>query len=325
MIRPFVTDAYALEDADPEFLYDLTLFAKGLLLQLDTGSAPEGSPSARQLKSLSYTWRDIRSKLRKGEAAVEFVQYMPFRGLPRMGAIVLRHGDRPRWVFQPAPGRIDGLFGSDIDDGERWNKDRVYRGDRLAGLVWTPELRKALGDAKTVFFAPDGCYHNIAIEYVLPDSTVEARRLTSTRRLMERGSESRSFSATDPMLLFGDMPHRIRDLALAGQLHLCCHEKDLHFLNAKQKRQTVVLRLTSNACHFPTQVLSQQVQRVGYFLSAYAPLVNGVLSSLFAFIILCYVGYCKKNFQKNNPTPKNGIVSMVCFSITEYCRNRIRP
>lgn len=207
MIRPFVTDAYALEDADPEFLYDLTLFAKGLLLQLDTGSAPEGSPSARQLKSLSYTWRDIRSKLRKGEAAVEFVQYMPFRGLPRMGAIVLRHGDRPRWVFQPAPGRIDGLFGSDIDDGERWNKDRVYRGDRLAGLVWTPELRKALGDAKTVFFAPDGCYHNIAIEYVLPDSTVEARRLTSTRRLMERGSESRSFSATDPMLLFGDIDY----------------------------------------------------------------------------------------------------------------------
>lgn len=208
MLRPFVSDAYALENADPEFLYDLTLFAKGLLLQLDTGLAEDQSPSGQQLESLTYTWKNIRSKLRPGEAAVEFVQYMPFHGgRPEMAALVLRHGDRPRWVRQPSPSLIDGRYGSAVDDGKRNTKDRMYLDSVLCTLVWTPELMEAIGGSRTVFFAPDGCYHNIAIEYIIPDGGPEARRLTSTRRLMERGSAARAFSSSDPMLLFGDIDY----------------------------------------------------------------------------------------------------------------------
>ena len=33
-MRPFIADCYRLEDADAAFLFDVTLFSKGLLLQL---------------------------------------------------------------------------------------------------------------------------------------------------------------------------------------------------------------------------------------------------------------------------------------------------
>lgn len=207
MLRPFVTDAYAIEDADAEFLYDLTLFAKGLLLQLETGAAG-ASPSRTQLKKLEYTWRDIRSKLKPGEAAVEFVQYTPFEGKRQeMAALVLRHGDKPRWVRQPSPLLIDERFGRAIDNGERTGKDRVYRDTILPGYIWSEGLMQALDKCHTVFFAPDGCYHNIAMEYIVPEGGPEARRLTSTRRLMDRGEESAKLSASDPMLLFGDIDY----------------------------------------------------------------------------------------------------------------------
>ena len=208
MIRPFVTDAYALEDADPAFLYDLTLFAKGLLLQLDARNDSDGRPTRKNLESLTLSWKDIRSKLKKGEAAVEFIQYQSFGSSePAMAALVLRPGKAPVWVAQPAPARFEKRFGPLIDDGMRKTKDMVYGDPILPGLVWTEELMKELSDVNTIFFAPDGLYHTLAIEYLLPDYGPQARRLTSTRRLMDRGSRKLAFDAGEGMLLFGDIDY----------------------------------------------------------------------------------------------------------------------
>ncbi len=208
MIRPFVTDAYALEGADPEFLYNLTLFAKGLLLQLDAGNEAVGRPSRRNLESLSLTWKDVRSKLKKGEAAVEFIQYLPFDGEEAaLAALVLRPGKAPAWISQPAPSRFEKRFGPLIDDGLRKTKDMVYGDSILPGLVWTDELMRTLEGANTIFFAPDGLYHTLAIEYLLPEDGPQARRLTSTRRLMDRGTMATEFDAREGMLLFGDIDY----------------------------------------------------------------------------------------------------------------------
>ncbi|MDE6277054.1 MAG: CHAT domain-containing protein [Muribaculaceae bacterium] len=208
MLRPFVADAYALEDADPEFLYDLTLFAKGLLMQLDAATDSEGRPTRRNLEELSLTWKDIRKKLKPGEAAVEFVQYTPFGSEEQaMGALLLLPGKKPVWVQQPSPTLLEKRFGPLIDDGLRKTKDRVYSDPKLPGMVWSPTLMDALNGAKTIFFAPDGRYHTLAVEYLLPGDGPEARRLTSTRRLMDRGRADRSLKAEDAMLLYGDIDY----------------------------------------------------------------------------------------------------------------------
>lgn len=213
MLRPFITDAYAIEGADPQFLYDLTLFAKGLLLQLNTGN-PDEKGFRRNLKSLNYTWKDIKGKLKKGEAAIEFITYIPFGETePQLGALVLTYTKKPIWIGLPSSKVLENRYGSKIDDGQRYSKDEVYLDSVLPQLIWTKDLLDELNGVTTVYFSPDGPYHNIAIEYIVPDEVFEARRLSSTRRLMERGATNAKFSSSNPMLLMGDIDYYANNAA----------------------------------------------------------------------------------------------------------------
>ena len=100
-MRPFVADAYQTEDADAAFLYDVTLFAKGLLLQIERFSG-RGKATDEALASLRHTWRDVQRQLRADECAVEFIQYEK-DGQQHMAALVLRTPDNlggyPSWLL----------------------------------------------------------------------------------------------------------------------------------------------------------------------------------------------------------------------------------
>lgn len=85
-VRPFVTDCYRLEDIDAGFLYDVTLFAKGLLLQLDSAGG------GRQ--NIHATWQMIQEKLKPDACAIEFIQYEKY-GHQQMGALVLKKTGSP--------------------------------------------------------------------------------------------------------------------------------------------------------------------------------------------------------------------------------------
>lgn len=192
-MRPFVADCYQTEGADPAFLYDVTLFSKGLLLQVNRLSG-HGTASTAALNSLRYTWRQIQRRLTEGSCAIEFVQYEK-RGEQKMGAIVLRNTGSPQWVEMLSPDD----FMSHQSNG-RTNKERIYNtaGSTKNALyndsafysqIWNGQLVKAIGKCKKVYFAPDGYLHQVAIEYMIPDELAKADfyRLTSTRRLMESG------------------------------------------------------------------------------------------------------------------------------------------
>lgn len=197
-LRPFVADCYRLEDADPTFLYDVTLFSKGLLLQLDRLSG-NSAASEKALKTLSYKWSDIQKRLKPKQSAIEFIQYEK-DGKQYMAALVLKSTGKPNFVPLTSPDEILSLVGKDMQSTDRSNKDKLYDDENLHSLVWTEDLMKALAGTKRIYFAPDGYLQRLAIEYMPPVEDFELYRLTSTRRLMETPTV---LTSTSPMLFVG--------------------------------------------------------------------------------------------------------------------------
>lgn len=199
IIRPFVTDCYRLEDADAGFLYDVTLFAKGLLLQLDSAGG------GRQ--NIHATWQMVQEKLKPDACAIEFVQYEKY-GREKMGALVLKRTGKPIFVKMSDP---DSVLNYKIDvkgtyltvdslirsvHGPDWDS-RVPRNllysDSLGlnNFIWNSNLIEAVANSQDLWFAPDGYTHQLAIEYLLPESIKykSCHRLSSTRVLLSEGRE----------------------------------------------------------------------------------------------------------------------------------------
>lgn len=197
-LRPFIADCYLLEDSDPAFLYNITLFSKGILLQL-TRVSGTGTAQEAALKTLDYVWLDIQKKLGKTDAAIEFIQYGDGQN-DKMAALLLRADGKPQFVPLTSPHEIMMIAGEEINSTIRNDKDRFYSDSTFCRKVWTPELIQALHGIKCLYFAPDGYLHRVAIEYMPPVENISVCRLTSTRRLMEGKTESPTASA---MLAFG--------------------------------------------------------------------------------------------------------------------------
>ncbi len=194
--RPFIADCYQLENEDPAFLYDVSLFAKGLLLQLNRMSG-HGVASESALASLQHKWTDIQKVLAVDACAIEFVQYEKL-GKQRMGAIVLKKTGQPQWVQMMDP---DVFYDYKIGDGDDTNRkrlavtgvdtqskrNRLYNDEDFCGELWNKDLVSRIGKASKIYFAPDGYLQQMAIEYMddVPFPDAEIFRLSSTRRLIE--------------------------------------------------------------------------------------------------------------------------------------------
>lgn len=187
-MRPFVTDCYQLEGEDPGFLYDVALFSKGLLLQMNGLERRESIDGV--LASLRLGWRDVQNRLPSDGCSIEFIQYEK-DGQMHMGALVLRKKGSPVWVRMMDPEafmdyKVNGrpnrsrLFA-------RNGKDRndLYRDEELRSLLWSKELCSAIGSARRVYFSPDGFLHLLGIEYMPPRQLngKDFYRLSSSREL----------------------------------------------------------------------------------------------------------------------------------------------
>lgn len=186
-LRPFVIDCYRLEHADPAFLYDVTIFSKSLLLEY-----------SRNSKLQVNNWQQIQRQLKPNECAIEFVQYEKY-DKTQMGALVLGKQGRPEFIclgdidhILDVPIKGGGIVADAIDFDDPWLKNDFYTDSVLFPLIWTPELLDAIGtDTKKVYFAPDGIFHYMAIEYMLPGDKTSLQsdqlyRLTSTRQLVTK-------------------------------------------------------------------------------------------------------------------------------------------
>lgn len=193
-IRPFVADCYRTENADPAFLYDVALFSKSLLLEY-----------ARKGKPQPVTWKQVQKKLKPNDCAVEFVQYEKF-GEKQMGALVLKKTGKPNFVWISTLADIENiqLYSGDylleaVTYDEAGLKDDLYNDSAIFNQIWTPELLKAIGkETRRLYFSADGLFHELAIEYMLPDAPEQTAlksenlyRLSSTRQLLVNSGKNR--------------------------------------------------------------------------------------------------------------------------------------
>ena len=178
-IHQFLYDCYRLGNYSPEMLYDLALFSKDYLMRRDVRPT---------------SWKDVRKALRKSDCAIEFVQYFGKKDEKRLGCLVLKsNSKKPLFIDLFSTDSLLNLplthahtIGSAITYSVNTVKDTLYNDERLPRLVWSKALLKAIGDATKVYFAPDGLLHQLAIEYLMPDSAKMCYRLTSTRKLSQK-------------------------------------------------------------------------------------------------------------------------------------------
>lgn len=187
-MRPFVTDCFQLEGEDPGFIFDVALFSKGLLLQLN---AFDRNPDT--IETLNYTWKEIRKSLPADGCAIEFVQYEK-NGAQKLGAVVIRKKGLPVWVSLMDPTAfLDYEIGGKRNESRCYSssgsvKNALYQDNELKGQIWNAALQNAIGDSRKIYFSPDGYIHQLAIEYMLPESLAERKvfRLSSTRQLVSK-------------------------------------------------------------------------------------------------------------------------------------------
>jgi hypothetical protein len=179
-VHDFLFDCYRLGNYAPDMLYDLALFSKGYLLDF------------RKPNAKLYTWRNVRDKLNKDACAIEFVQYNGKDDAKQIGAIVIKHNSlRPDFIhiadlqsLEQARLSHNVTIGQAVRNDNPTLKDALYSDSTLYSMIWTPKLTKAIGDAKKVYFAPDGFLNLLAIEYMTSDNSVEYHRLSSTKTLV---------------------------------------------------------------------------------------------------------------------------------------------
>ena len=201
-LHQFLFDCYRLGDESSEMLCDLALFSKEYLLQ--------------NKKDKDVRWKQIRGMLDKQECAIEFVQYQGAFNQTMLGCLVLKK-DSKRPLFIEIS-KTDSILKRNVGKNEYLTveeamtyqphrhsefkiKDELYGDSSLFHKIWTPELMEAIGDAMKVYFSPDGFLHQLAIEYMMPDSTKDCYRLSSTRVLLRKNEKPN----IDKMLLMGNI------------------------------------------------------------------------------------------------------------------------
>ena len=212
--QPFVTDCFRLEAKAPGLLYDVALYSKAVLLQMgrDFKEDMTVTEKKRALSSIRVNWQQVREKMPASGCAIEFVVYEK-QGENHIGALVLnKKALSPVFVEIESLEKLKSL---EIDNGitlatavsstKHEDKDALYQCPLLPKLIWNEKLLKAIGESDKVYFAPDGLFHQLAIEYLVPEalSSKSIYRLTSTRLLVEGRQKVRH----DNMLMCGGIDY----------------------------------------------------------------------------------------------------------------------
>ena len=200
--QPFATDCYRLEGRDASFLYDVALFSKAILLQMNRQFKPDMSLSNRKqtLSSIRTTWLDVKRAMPRGSSAIEFITYEK-RGEIYIGALVINKESKSPVFVEIVS--YDSLFNYPLENGitlgealssnESEMKNLIYRNLNLRNLIWNRKLINVIGQSKSIYFAADDLLHLLAIEYLLPEKLERKSfyRMTSTRLLTERSHKQK--------------------------------------------------------------------------------------------------------------------------------------
>ncbi|MCC5920295.1 MAG: CHAT domain-containing protein [Cyclobacteriaceae bacterium] len=173
-------------------------------------SAFAGTYSAKQ-----KTWRDVQSKLKAGEAAIEIIrfrQYDPksggsFSGNVSYAALIVKKDtqDYPEIVHLSNGEDLEGKFLKNYRNGIRFKVDEDFSYD----TYWKPIAEKLQG-IERVYFSPDGVYNQISLntlrnpqtnDYLLNE--VDLNLVTNTKDLLASTSNQPQNQTGGKAYLFG--------------------------------------------------------------------------------------------------------------------------
>lgn len=140
------------------------------------------------------SWTAVRDKLRKGEAAVEYV----VTDSATMALVITPHCERPQYVYLIGAEEMAsiawplacGKFNEVAVDFYEDDKEQLYT------RLWQP-LEKYFGGAKHIYFSPSGYLNSLAFaafktgedEYLI--DRYELHQLTTTAQIARRGKKSK--------------------------------------------------------------------------------------------------------------------------------------
>lgn len=209
--EPFSLD-YTRDQHYTDFLYDVALFRRHVAL---LGK----NDSVNIANKLSITKSAVARVLARNEVAIEFIKYEK-NGRYRYAALLLNGSDKnrdtkfiPLWTedsinnFNLLGVRLDAALCS----RSAADKNQVYENTALSSFVWD-KLLACIPQGSTVYFAPDGILHLLAIEYLptVRNGIYEFHRLSSTALLTEKNRTARKPNdGTNRTLVLGGMDYDI--------------------------------------------------------------------------------------------------------------------
>lgn len=213
--KPLLSEIFGLEDEAPDFLLDVALFRRELAL---SGTRDISNLSQTSYSRMSINHKSIVSSLKSNEIAIDFVKYKKDDN-DWYGAIIVSPNHKPHAIsFIPLWSKEDFedntyVNGKTLHDAvcstSAADKNGIYEDSLLADKVWGKIMAFLPKRGGTIYFAPDGLLHILAIENLLFAKATEAckdmhiHRLTSLANIVRRPYRGKSPRNGDILLLGG--------------------------------------------------------------------------------------------------------------------------
>lgn len=206
--KPLISEIFRLGETCPDFLLDIALFRRELSLLGGKKANTEDSILLRNKveSRLRLTGKEIRKMLRPDEVAIDFIRYeehyaallIPSLSSNKPVRFIHLFNEKELNGFKIGDRRLDVAVKSKNNDKD--DKNGIYYNKELAEKIWNPILKSGLiSNAGTIYFAPDGMFHMLGIEYlyelVKGSKHVNLHRLTSLSNLADRSSTTNKFDS----------------------------------------------------------------------------------------------------------------------------------
>ena len=174
------------------------------------------------------SWKDVRKQLKRNELAIEFIDYRPynqelkFTSSQLYFALLLRYdSEYPELIPLFEEREISSYLSSTNKNITNKTYDFYANGENLSQLVWSKILPQ-VKEGETIYFAPSGLLHQLAIEHLPYDETrtmadvFNMVRLSSTREIVINKQDAKHTTAT----IYGGITYDIDEDVLLAESNL---------------------------------------------------------------------------------------------------------
>lgn len=202
--KDLLSECFLLEDTAPDFTLDVALFRRLTSIL-----------GATNLDFGKYNSSNLRASLKKGDAAVEFIQYSDLQGSIKYGAIILTKSGHAKFVnlfeedilFMPEQVRTNSIFNA-LRREDKSELNALYTDTIWSNKVWKPILSALPPRVNNIYFAPDGIFHLWAIENmpIANDGNWTFHRITALTNLI-KDDKCHSTISSLPSLIIGGLDY----------------------------------------------------------------------------------------------------------------------